>query len=120
MAYLLDTNIVSAAINNVDNTALGIKNAVREKKDVFISVITHYEIRRGLLAVNAARKMRVFEELCKQFNILWLDTLEVSEKASQIYTELRKKGELIPDNDIMIAATALMTLDLFQKSSFIQ
>ncbi|OQX16448.1 MAG: hypothetical protein BWK80_40175 [Desulfobacteraceae bacterium IS3] len=108
MGCLLDTNIVSAAINSVDSMQRRIRTAVREKKDVFISIITHYEIKRGLLAVNATRKMRIFEELCKQFDILWLDTLEVSEKASQIYTELKKKGELIPDNDIMIAATALI------------
>jgi len=108
MGYLLDTNIVSAAVNNADNIPIRIKNEVREKKDIFISIITHYEIKRGLLAVNAVRKMKIFEELCKQFNILWLNTLEVSEKASQIYTELKKRGEPIPDNDIMIAATALI------------
>jgi tRNA(fMet)-specific endonuclease VapC len=106
-AYLLDTNIVSAAINNIGNMPRKIKDAIREKNDIFISIITHYEIRRGLLAANAARKMIIFEGLCARFNMLWLDSQEISEKAAQIYAGLKKSGALIPDNDIMIAATAL-------------
>jgi len=35
MGCLLDTNIVSAAINSVDSMQRRIRTAVREKKDVF-------------------------------------------------------------------------------------
>jgi tRNA(fMet)-specific endonuclease VapC len=108
MNYLLDTNIVSAYINNVGTIRKRMENAAYEENNtIFISIITHYEIRRGLLAANAKRKMIIFESLCKQFSMLWLDSSEISEKAAQIYAGLKKSGSLIPDNDIMIAATAL-------------
>ncbi len=105
--YLLDTNIVSAYIKNIGEIRKCLNDIARKEKELFISIVTHYEIRRGLLAVNATRKMKIFEEICKQFRILWFDSLEISENASEIYASLRKRGELISDNDIMIAATAL-------------
>ncbi len=69
MPYLLDTNIVSAFINNAGEIQKSISQSAGEGKDILISIVTHYEIRRGLLAVNAARKMKIFEKFCQKFRI---------------------------------------------------
>ncbi|OQX21531.1 MAG: hypothetical protein BWK80_33060 [Desulfobacteraceae bacterium IS3] len=106
MSYLLDTNIVSAFINNIRDVKRQLYQISGEEKEIFTSIITHYEVRRGLLAANAVRKMRIFEQFCLRFKVLPLDTIEISEKAAQIHTELKKQGCPIPDNDILIAATA--------------
>ncbi len=106
MHCLLDTNIVSGFINNVGEVKTRLCQIAAEEKEVFISIITHYEIRRGLLAVNAVRKMKIFEQFCIEFKVLPFDTFELSERAAEIHTELKKQGRPIPDNDILIAATA--------------
>jgi len=107
MHYLLDTNIVSAFINDVGDINSRLYQISGEGKEAFISIITHYEIRRGLIAVNASKKMKVFERFCQRFRILFLDKVEISEKAAEIHADLKKQGCPIPDNDILIAATAL-------------
>ncbi len=106
MHYLLDTNIVSGFINNAGEVRTRLCQISAEEKEVFISLITHYEIRRGLLAVNAVRKMKIFEQFCIEFKVLPFDTVKLSERAAEIHTELKKEGRPIPDNDILIAATA--------------
>lgn len=72
-----------------------------------MSIITYFEIKRGLLAVNTVRKLKIFEELCPVINILWIDTTQIGDKASEIYVDLKQRGCLIQDADIWIAATAL-------------
>jgi tRNA(fMet)-specific endonuclease VapC len=106
MNYLLDTNIVSAFIKDFREIENRIYQISGEGNEAFISIVTHYEIRRGLLAVNAVRKMKIFEQFCRRVRILFLDTIRISEKAAEIHTELKKQGCPIPDNDILIAATA--------------
>ena len=78
------------------------------EKEVCISAISYYEIKRGLLARNATRKLDIFEEFCNEIKILFLNNQEIFDKASEIYADLRQKGELISDADILIAATALI------------
>ncbi|NES65425.1 MAG: type II toxin-antitoxin system VapC family toxin [Okeania sp. SIO2D1] len=75
---------------------------------LFISCITYDEIKRGLLYVNATRQLSKFNEFCQEITILFLDNLEIIEQASEIHIDLRRKGRLIQDADILIAATAII------------
>jgi len=69
--------------------------------------MTYYEVKGGLLAVNATRKLSIFEQLCiDRFQILFLSNLEIINRASEIYAELRRRGTPIQTADILIAATA--------------
>ena len=72
-----------------------------------MSCITYYEVKRGLLAVNATRKISDFLVLCQEAQVLLLDDLEIIERASEIYADLKRKGRQIQDADILIAATAI-------------
>ena len=71
-----------------------------------MSGINYYEIKRGLLSVNATRKLRDFEAIRQTIEMLFLDTQEVFDKAVEIHASLKRKGRPIPDADILIAATA--------------
>ncbi len=51
MDELLDTNSVSAIINKNEKAVKKMKEAIDEGKQLFISVITDYEINRGLFAM---------------------------------------------------------------------
>lgn len=77
-------------------------------QELFISGITYYEVKKGLLAVNATRKLSTFNELCRrEFRVLLLDSIEILDRASKIYADLRLRGTPIQDADILIAATAM-------------
>jgi tRNA(fMet)-specific endonuclease VapC len=107
MGYLLDTNIVTAFLKNNEK----IKNKLREveiqQESLFISCITYYEVKRGLLYANATRKLSGFTQLCRRARVLYLDDIEIIERASDIHSNLKRRGTPIQDADILIAATAI-------------
>lgn len=71
------------------------------------SIITRYEILRGLKAKEATRQIEAFEQRCRRSNVLPL-TDEIIVRAADIYADLHRRGQLISDADILIAATALV------------
>ncbi|NET26579.1 MAG: type II toxin-antitoxin system VapC family toxin [Okeania sp. SIO1I7] len=108
MNYLLDTNIVSAFVNQNQKIRDKLLEVYTREQDIYISCISFYEVQRGLLYVNATRKLSQFNEFCQEVTILFLDNLEIIEKASEIHIDLRRKGRIIQDADILIAATAII------------
>jgi tRNA(fMet)-specific endonuclease VapC len=70
------------------------------------SIITRYEILRGLKAKNATKQIAAFELLCVSSNVIAL-TDAIVDKAAENYAELHSQGRLIGDADILIAASAL-------------
>ena len=71
-----------------------------------ITIITYYEVMKGHEYVRAYKRQHLFDEFCKMNNVLQLDQ-KACRKAAQIYAELRRRGNLIPDADILIAGIAL-------------
>ena len=108
MNYLLDTNIVSLAVRKNPQIRQKIKDIKSQKKSIFISCITYFEIRRGFLAVDAPRQRREFEEFCQIYPIILLDDLAILEKAAEIHANQRLRGLPIQTEDILIAATAMV------------
>ncbi|MFQ6068817.1 MAG: PIN domain-containing protein [Candidatus Bathyarchaeia archaeon] len=68
-----------------------------------ISIITLTEVLRGL---EARKRAKVKELLEESFNLLNLDN-EVIGTYCNLYHKLKEEGTLIPDADILIAATAI-------------
>ncbi len=107
MDYLLDSNIVSYILKRnvtVDNK---LREVTRKGEEVFISCITYYEIKRGLLSINASRQLSEFKQFFEKHTILLLDDMEIIEKACEIHVDLKRRGFTIQEQDILIAATAI-------------
>ena len=104
---MLDTDILSEVMRGrspiVQERALV---CLAEYGHLSFSLITRYEILRGLKAKHATRQILAFDELCHTSNVLPL-TDPIVVRAAEIYANLRQQGQLIPDADILIAATAL-------------
>ncbi|MCK5717668.1 MAG: type II toxin-antitoxin system VapC family toxin [Thiomargarita sp.] len=109
MNYLLDTNIVSAIINKNERIVNKMAMLTDTGEQICISIITDYEINRGLFAANALKKLKIYNSLREQLTILWFNSLDISQKAAEIYAFLRKNGLPIQDADILIASTALIS-----------
>jgi len=71
------------------------------------SVITKYEILRGLRAVRASKQAEAFDEFCSMSEIISLDD-PMAVRAADIYADLKAGGGMIGDADILIAASALV------------
>jgi tRNA(fMet)-specific endonuclease VapC len=78
-----------------------------EGEDIFISAISYYEVKRGLLYVNATRQLSNFNAFCNRVNLLFVDDLKIVETAAIIHADLRGKGTTLEDADVLIAATAI-------------
>lgn len=72
-----------------------------------LSIITRYEILRGLKSKGATKQVIDFDRFCARNTILPLTNGAVV-KAAEIYADLSVRGELIGDADILIAASALV------------
>jgi len=70
------------------------------------SIITRYEVLRGLHAKRATAQLAAFDRLCSVSTILPLTDAMVV-RAAMIYADLHQRGALISDADILIAATGL-------------
>jgi tRNA(fMet)-specific endonuclease VapC len=105
--YLLDTNICSYILKKNRNANNKLREVTRSGKEVFISCITYYEIKRGLLAVNATKQLADFHQFCNDYQIVFLDDIDALEQACKIHADLKTKGRPIQDADVLIAATAI-------------
>ncbi len=65
MSYLLDSNIVSYILKRNVIVEQKFREVRRLKQDVFISCITYYEVKRGLIAINATRQLAEFNKFCQ-------------------------------------------------------
>lgn len=105
---LLDTDTISEIMRGRDsNIVQKAREYLRTHGQFRISIITRYEILRGLKAKQASRQITLFEERCRK-SILYPLIDDIIVKASDIYAYLYKQGLLISDADILIASTALV------------
>jgi len=108
MSYLLDTNIVSLAIKKNRQITERLEATKAQRKNISISCITYFEIRRGFLAADALQQRERFNKFCQNHSIILLDDLAILEKAAEIHANLRLRGLPIQTEDILIAATAIV------------
>jgi tRNA(fMet)-specific endonuclease VapC len=104
--YLLDTNIISAMLKPSPPIWKQIQNAIVTEAKIFISTISYYETKRGLLATQATTKLQRFDYIRQKYEMVGVDSEIVLDIASEIYVTLKSQGTLLPDADILIAAIA--------------
>lgn len=107
MLYLLDTNAVSDILSGKYNVRQRMEEICSYDK-IAICPIVHYEIIRGLRAVNSKNKMAEYLRIYNNDEVLKLPLdYAAMEKAAEIYVALHR-GQQIEDNDIYIAAAAIV------------
>jgi tRNA(fMet)-specific endonuclease VapC len=105
---LLDTDTLSEIMRGRDsNIVQKAREYLKTHGQFRISIITRYEILRGLKAKQAFRQIALFEERCRK-SVVYPLIDDIIVKASDIYAYLYKQGLLISDADILIASTALV------------
>lgn len=71
LIYILDTNAIADYLNGIETTTNRIDQALDAGSHLYLAQPVVYEVLRGLLKVNAVRKLHVFEqEFAPQFDKL--------------------------------------------------
>jgi len=103
---LLDTDILSAVMRRNPGATERARSYLETHRQLTFSVITRYEVLRGLLVKGATKQLAAFDKLCATSRVLPV-TESIIVQAATIYADLHRRGELIGDADILIAATAI-------------
>ena len=106
--YLLDTNVVSAILKKNQMVRQKLASLSVKYQTAYISGITYYEVKRGLIASNATTKLSEFNILCQDYPVLFWNDIAILEKAAEIHAYLKKRGMRLEDADIFIAAIAIV------------
>ena len=106
MKYLLDTNVVIDILHNVESVAKNYQIQSIKGNEMVICPMVYYEVVRGFKIANATKKFSTFLRLYKNWRILPFD-MKAVEKSVEIYAQLHR-GQTVEDNDIFIAATAMV------------
>src|SRR5436309_2664241 len=104
---LLDTDILSAVMRREPAAIASARIYLHVHQRFTFSIITRYEILRGLKSKNAVTQLVAFDAFCAANTILPLTDANVV-RAASIYADLYRRGALIGDADILIAASALV------------
>ncbi len=104
---LLDTDTLSAVLRRNPIVIAKARDYLRSHHHFAFSIITRYEILRGLKVKRATKQQAAFDRFCVASTILPLSDAIVVQ-AAEIYADLYQRGELIGDADILIAATAIV------------
>lgn len=104
---LIDTDTLSLLMRRHPQVVAQARIYRQAHARLTISIISRYEILRGLGARDAPTQIAGFNRFCEVSAVLPL-TEEAVTRAASIYADLYRRGELIGDADILIAATALV------------
>ena len=104
MSYLVDTDIVVAALHNRAQAIETFQRLTRSA--VAVSIITMGELSEGAYrSANVASQLAQFRALLHGFPIIDFDDTIINVFAHE-RAQLRRRGMLTPDLDLLIAATA--------------
>jgi len=103
---LLDTDVLSGLMRKVPLALNRARTYLADHRQLTISLVTRFEVLRGLKAKRATAQLARFHSFCTNNEVLPI-TDQIIVRAADIYADLHVHGQLIPDADILIAATAL-------------
>ena len=103
--YTLDTDMVIEVLRGKQRVVDRMNQLGRDTQ-VSITGLTIYELYKGVAVMQDEDRKKEVEEFISRAEILELD-LKAERKAGEIYADLRRKGKLISDADILIAAIAV-------------
>ena len=106
LAYILDTNIIADRMKAIEPVSQRLIETASAGHRVYLCQPVYYEVMRGLLKVNATRKLQFFQTTIMPL----LDWLPLTDddwrQAAQFWAETRSAGKQLSDVDLLVAALA--------------
>jgi tRNA(fMet)-specific endonuclease VapC len=109
MPYLLDTNALTQLLKRTPRVVGRYRTSLERGEPVYLSAVVYYELKRGLLHVEATNQLRQLDENFK--NLLPWGTVSDSawDRAAHLWADCRRQGRPHDDDgDLLIAAQAMV------------
>lgn len=103
---MLDTDTISLILRGDERLRQPAEAYLRQFRRFTTGLINCFELLRGLRFRDAYRRLQQLDEFVSDSEILAIDWA-VIDIAADMYASLRRQGEILPDADILVAATAL-------------
>lgn len=103
---LLDTGMLSYFLKGRPEVVEKARQYLSLYGTLEFTIITYYEIRRGLEWARSHRKVAAFEELAN-ISTIWDFNRVAAAEAARISATLRRQGAVIDEADILIAGIAM-------------
>ncbi len=104
--YSLDTDVVIELLRGDRKIIRKIKS-LEKGTAISITGLTVYELYKGIVYIGDEKRELEAENFMSSVEILQMD-LKAEKKAAEIYADLRKRGEILNDADLLIAATVMV------------
>jgi predicted nucleic acid-binding protein len=105
--FVLDTNIISCLLKKDESVFAAFEAAFDNGHICMIPPVAYYEVKRGLLAVGANAQLKLFDDFCRNLSIGRMEIV-TWDKAARLYADLRRRGNLIEDADLFLAAFCIV------------
>ena len=103
---ILDTDALISLMNGEPSADKAIRDLEEKENQIVTTIISAYELLRGAhISSNPEKNLARVQDVLSNIPILDL-TLQACEEASKIYRDLREKGCLIGEYDVLIAGIA--------------
>lgn len=102
----LDTSIIIEFIRG-DKLAMDLIKEYASNEEVCSTTITEYELRKYHTMVGEGLDLSIIDNIT-----LWPFDKSAAKKAAEIFKDLKEKGKMINENDVLIAAIALSKDDI--------
>lgn len=103
---LIDTDILSYYFKGDKKVVKNFEIYLQHYDLIEISIITYYEILGGLLAKNALKQLRIFDDFVID-NLVIPMTDDSTKISAELYSALRQSGKIVDDIDLLIAGIAI-------------
>ena len=103
---LIDTDILSYYFKGDKQVCKHFESYLKEWEIIEISIVTFYEIESGLRAKNAQKQLEQFEQFTTD-NLVIPVTEKSASISAKLYAQLKQKGTMIDDIDLLIAGIAI-------------
>lgn len=103
---LLDTDTLSLYLRQSPKVVAEAQKYLQRHGVFTFSIITRFEIVRGMKVKSATGQLKFFDLFCRQNEVVEMDD-NIIVRAADIYADLYQRGQIIGDADILIAAAAL-------------
>ena len=117
--YLLDSDVIIQALNNRQPAPRILERLAGSR--IYVSYVTIGEVyERAFVSVNPDAHLLTYRRFLSFYRTLTLNDA-IMLRFAEVRSDLRRRGRLIPDFDLLIAATALhhdLTVLTFNQRDF--
>ena len=106
LIYVFDTTTLSELLNRTSPVQGRIRSAHDDGNRLILCQRAYYEVLRGLLKVNATRKLEVFRNRLVPL-LEWVQLTDIDwEQAARFWAGVTARGRQFSDMDLLVAAVA--------------